>query len=1143
MQVTIAPGDTTITLPHAFVVRGTFSMRDSSGLLLIDSLDYLFDSRTGGLLVGERLRQQLQDSGDTLRFTATYSALPLDIPRTVYSRKLITITDSTGAEQTLTERADGGGLTATNIFGKDFQRSGSITRGITVGTNRDLSLESGLRLQFSGKISDNVEVIGALTDEQTPIQPEGNTQTLREVDNIFIEVRSPVVDGTLGKFFASENRSEFTGFSRKLQGVKATGRLGDAGSTQVVAAVSPGRFRTQEFQGREGDQGPYILTGPNGERDIIVVAGTEHVFVDGVEMVRGRENDYVVDYGTGEIFFQPRRPVISTNEIVVDFEYSDRRYSRSFIAASHTGQFIDSTLRVTASYVREADDPDAPIDLALSDDDRELLAAAGADPNAAVRSGVRLVGRSDTASGSYRLVNDSIYVYDPSSNQAIYDIIFSRAIGGQGDYRNVAFGQYEYVGPGAGEYLPVVYLPFPGLGQVGAFGIGVKPAQGIDINSEVAFSGTTLNRFSTLPGVERNGLAVKSKAVAQRDSLRIGGARLGQLQATLNVRFVDAQFQAVNRIGEAEFDRRWNTTGRTGESGFDDFITEGQLDWKPNQLFDVTAGVGNLSRGDFFSSLRQEYGVRFGDKSFPLATDYKIELIASQDTLAGGKNSDWLKGRGGVSYRLGPVIPGFRVEHQRRDDVRTGADTLLPGTFRFIEAGPDLKLDFPFLLTSASARFRFDDSARFDPNFSDTRFLSDSKAETWTLRGELRGVRAFRSTLDFTYRKKTFDSIPGLDPSNRLPNSSILARSESRWTGLNKGAEVEGVYEVQTERAARLQRVFVRVRVGDGGYIWQDLDGNGIQTENEFRETNAGDGEYVRVNLPTDQLFPVIDLDATLRLNLRPENFLSDSSLLGTILKPVTSETFLRVEEKSQSENESDVYLLKFSTFQDEQTTLFGNALIQQDFNLFERGRDFSARLRFISRTGLTQLYNDVERSRSFERSLRLKWNPSIDIGLQLDGALENRSLLGEDLDATRAFDLSAINAETDFSYRPERSLELGWIFQIRSAEDVFPAIPRTTFLTGNEIRAQYSIETKGRLRATLERTVVEGQNLQGGDVFSLPFQLTDGYAIGTTWVGQLSFDYRFGANIQASITYTGRAEPPTNRVRHTGQAEVRAFF
>ncbi|MCE2503447.1 MAG: hypothetical protein J4G05_05275 [Chlorobi bacterium] len=112
-------------------------------------------------------------------------------------------------------------------------------------------------------------MLGALTDEQTPIQPEGTTQTIREIDNIFFEIRSPVVDATLGKFFASNNRSEYTSFSRKLQGAKTLGKFGDFGSTQIVAAISPGKFKTQEFRGGEGVQGPYHLTVLKSEAYIV----------------------------------------------------------------------------------------------------------------------------------------------------------------------------------------------------------------------------------------------------------------------------------------------------------------------------------------------------------------------------------------------------------------------------------------------------------------------------------------------------------------------------------------------------------------------------------------------------------------------------------------------------------------------------------------------------------------------------------------------------------------------------------------------------------------------------------------------------------------------------------------------------------
>ena len=287
----------------------------------------------------------------------------------------------------------------------------------------------------------------------------------------------------------------------------------------------------------------------------------------------------------------------------------------------------------------------------------------------------------------------------------------------------------------------------------------------------------------------------------------------------------------------------------------------------------------------------------------------------------------------------------------------------------------------------------------------------------------------------------------------------------------------------------------------------------------------------------------VIDLDADLRLRIEPSRFLSDSTTLTRLLGYVTSETTLRLQEKSGIEDERAIYLLELSRFLDDSTTLLGSSLIGQDITLFDRDPDFTMRLRFQQRQGLTRLFSGPERSASRLRSVTIEWGPTDDVGLAFEGQLEDRSLLGDGIDATRAHDLAILRLESDFSYRPTPALELGWIFRRRAADDAFPAIDRSTVLIGNELRASYAIETKGRLRASIERTVVDGENLAGGDVFSLPFQLTDGYGIGTSWIGILAFDYRFGAHIQATISYTGRSEPPSGRVIHIGSSGVRAFF
>ncbi len=90
--------------------------------------------------------------------------------------------------------------------------------------------------------------------------------------------------------------------NRRLQGVNGEFRT-EAGNYRSALSVVKGTFQSKYFQGQDGVQGPYRLTGENGEQFVIVLAGTERVFVNGVEVKRGEENEYIIDYGLGEVYF------------------------------------------------------------------------------------------------------------------------------------------------------------------------------------------------------------------------------------------------------------------------------------------------------------------------------------------------------------------------------------------------------------------------------------------------------------------------------------------------------------------------------------------------------------------------------------------------------------------------------------------------------------------------------------------------------------------------------------------------------------------------------------------------------------------------------------------------------------------------
>lgn len=1087
--------------------------------------EYNFSYENGRFSINDSVNVALIDT-----IIAIYKSYRLSLKKEFKRRSLIVQYNDQYNDSVRVAKIESEQLTSDAIFGKNIQKNGSIVRGFTVGTNKDFTLESGLRLQLSGQLSDEIQIVAALTDENTPIQPEGNTETLDELDKVFIEVRHPNAIGTFGDYDYNENIGEFGRINRKLQGLKGEIILENHNFVGAIAG-SRGKFTTNQFNGEDGNQGPYRLYGENNERNIIVIAGSEKVYIDGEEMTRGENNDYTIEYANSEITFTPNRLITSASRITVDFEYTDRQYQRNFFAANAKSRFFDDRLNVKVGFFQESDDKNNPIDIAIDDEDRKILEAAGDNRDEAVISGVRLAEPDSTGeiNGAYvkvdTLINGedySYYSYEPGSDSALYNVSFTFVGAGKGDYTKQSIGNYIFAGINQGSYLPIIYVPLPSKRQLANILIEGNPYDNLNIKLELAGSSWDQNTFSSKDDGDNFGYARNLQLNLDPSQIEIGELNLGKIGLNVRDRYKQDRFTSLDRIDEIEFNRNYNVTDDTRT---DEQLTEFGLTLLPVDNLNIYGQYGILSRGENFSSDRILSKVNLSNEE-SINLNYNFDYVSSSNN---NFSTNWIKQNGNAFYIYDMIKPGFKFLHENREDFDQ-SDSLMNSSLRYLEFTPYFEVmnwNGLKLLTEYSVR------EEYAP--LDNQLIKQSDAYTQNYKLTYSGIREVNSSINITLREKKYtDRFKQMGFGD---SETILIRSQNRFNFFDRFLDGDFFYEVSTQKSARQEKVFVLVEKGKGNYIYLgDLNENGIKDENEF-EPAIFDGEYILVTVPTDELFPVIDLKTSTRWRADFSKIFDDDSFIAAILNPVSTETYWRVEENSREEDTKKIYLLDFSSFLNDSTTIRGSNLFQQDLYLFRNQNEFSLRFRFTERNNLNQFAGGTEKGYFKEQGLRLRFQIADEISNQTEYkyTIDNNDA---PVTSNRARQVNTSDLSTDLSYRLGRDLEFGFVLAVSQSTDAFPEVPTEVNQNSQTLRMNVNFSGRGRLRIELERDELNA-NISTN---TIPFEITKGRVLGKNYFWRVNFDYRIAGNLQTTLSYDGRLQGDS-KVVHTMRAEARVYF
>lgn len=1086
--------------------------------------DYSFSYSSNTFALSQNLDYSIFDT-----IIVHYETIKLSLKKVYKNREMKPFFDASRNDSIYTV-TQSRALTSESIFGSNIQKSGTLIRGFTIGSNKDLTLLSGLRLQISGMLTDDIEVVAAITDENSPIQPEGNTETLDELDKVFIQLNHKNFSATFGDYELQKRSGEFSVVNRRLQGLFGSFKIENYEGFAAIAS-SKGKFNSQKFNGLDGIQGPYRLAGINSEREIIVIAGTEKVFIDGEELKRGERNDYTIDYAIAEITFTTNRLITSASRITVDFEYTDRRFIRNFFAAGSGANFFNEKLKIDLQFIREGDDQDSPIDLLLSESDKEILRSAGDERLNASRSGVELAvpDSSGILRGVYEKIDTliagdstTIYRYNPGSTKSFYNVTFSFVGAGKGDYARQSAGNFIFVSKGGGSYLPIIFLPLPELKQFANLSSRYNLSENIFFNLDFAGSSFDQNRFSDLNDDDNIGYAVNFQLNAKPSEVKIGEMNFGKIGYSYRERLVQKRFTSPDRFNDVEFNRNFNLETLTENN--DESLREIGLAILPTNEIRFNSTYSRLKKGSLSSNRFNNFFAFGNSKDYSL--NYNLDYLSSSNKNLATR---WLKQKGETFYKLFNFTPGFNYLGEVRKEKISASDTLLPTSFSFNEFTPYLKFTGSDFTSSYSFYFR-----------EDKKYLNGDLFKEANSTGHELDIRAtpannISSELKVNVRDKKFSDEFKL--KGNLDSRTILVRSQSRTTFFESKLNGDLFYEVSTQKTARLEKIFVQVQKGSGNYIYKgDFNANGIADEDEF-EPAVYDADYALLFIPSDELFPVIDLKLSTRWKMNFANSLDDNSLLSSFINSLSTETFWRVEENSKESDLKKIYLLNFSHFRNEATTLRGSDFFQQDLFFFENDPSLSFRFRYAQRKSITQYNAGNEIGSGYERSLRIRFRLIEEISNQTEAMNKNDNAIAQ-TNSGRNRTIVSNSFSTDFSYRPERNLEIGFKISAARNTDYFPATPTVINTNGQTLRINYSLGGSGRLRLETERNELNANSLAN----NIPFEMLAGNLIGKNYFWRMNLDYRISLNLQSTLSYDGRIQGGGKAI-HTARAEVRAFF
>ena len=991
-----------------------------------------------------------------------------------------------------------------------LQTKGFISRGITSGNNQNAVTNAALDLEISGKLSDKVTLRANIWDTNIPIQENGYSQNVTDFDRIFIEMFTDEWRVKAGDLSLQNQDSYLAPFVKQASGLEVEAKINDNLTVTASGAVVRGKFSTFTIVGNEGNQGPYKIVGPNNEPNIVIIGGSEQVYINGIQIEKGENKDFTIDYNLGEITFNTTYPITNDMRIWIDFQYSDRNYTRFVTYESAT--YKTEKLNISGFFYSENDAKNQPLQQALTDEQKQVLANAGSDTDLMFAESAFLDAFDENKILYRKVANGGVenFEYSTDPNDELYFVTYTNVGTNSGNYileRSTAIGNiYNYVGVNQGNYAPITRLIPPTKSQVFVVKSDYDSTNKTKLSSEIAVSNNDANLFSSEGNTQNTGIAARivwEQILIDKD---------WQLTSNINHEFVQENYNTEQGWERVEFNRDWNLLTNTPTKNF--FQSEFNLQNKKNDF--LLYRYSHLNYIDTYNGNKHRLQSKM--KLNNTAFFFNGSFLNNTSTL---ENNTFLKAKITAEHSFNKSWLGAFTNLETNSRKNSNSNNYINTSHRFKEFETYFGVgDTAKVFAKFGFNYRNNDSIKLNT------FTEINNRKSFYINSKLIKTKNTNLSLYANYRL----TENNFSEDEKFLNSRLIFNQKlfDNFVTLNT------LYETSSGNVARQEYIYIKTEPGLGYYTWRDYNNDGVQDFDEFEIAEFQDqANYLRVPKPNLRFIATQRAKFRQAINLNFNQWKVKNGFKKT-LSHFNNESFLSIENEQSRIGDS----FNFNPFNFDEDKLIGLNFSLRNSLYFNRNlQNYSATYTYGKLRSKQQYFIGTQENNTKTHQIDFAHKFAAFWLFDLMGKFSENNVQTENFN-NRNYVIGGKEIQPKISFLYNQNNRLTAYYHYKNKENTLENFEE---LNQQKFGLEY-FYLSGKKNQVTANINVFLNDFKGDTNTPVAYQMLEGLQAGKNYTWNLLFNRKLNSFLNLNLNYLGRNSENSKTI-HTGSVQLRAVF